>query len=304
MPYQASKAVRKVYVRPLRLVVDESRTVELAPGASGRQGERPQSHSPRATRPPGRDRAARRRGLAGSRADVRRAPRKGVDRKAVDARIVLNGVKPRAIQAQEGRILKRLATGRSIRTAFATNSRAPIRLGFEILKPKVGSAELDEAVVDPSRIEQAAVLRRREVRSLVRCRDRSVRVPDADRRLRDRDHAAEPLVVSAAVRRGRRTRIRFRRARGIRWARAGWGSRRRTSGSTARRTRPRSGTRPRTAASGCASPTPSGSSSTWRSVRRSSSSASSTWRRGRGSWARAWPSASSRSSSSSSPGRC
>ena len=44
-------------------------------------------------------------------------------------------------------MLKRLATGRAIRTAFATNSRAPIRLGFEILKPKVGSAELDEAVV-------------------------------------------------------------------------------------------------------------------------------------------------------------
>jgi len=72
---------------------------------------------------------------------------KGVDRKSVDARIVLKGVKPHAVQAQEGRILKRLAAGRSIRTALATNSRAPIRLGFEILKPKVASAELDEAVV-------------------------------------------------------------------------------------------------------------------------------------------------------------
>ena len=72
---------------------------------------------------------------------------KGLDRKPVDARIVLHGVKPRAVQAQEGRILKRLAAGRSIRTALATNSRAPIRLGFEILRPKVTSAELDEAVV-------------------------------------------------------------------------------------------------------------------------------------------------------------
>jgi len=51
------------------------------------------------------------------------------------------------VQAQEGRTMRRLAAGRSIRTALATNNRAPIRLGFEIQKPKVTSAELDEAVV-------------------------------------------------------------------------------------------------------------------------------------------------------------
>ena len=56
-------------------------------------------------------------------------------------------MKPRAVESQEGRILRKLAAGRSIRTALATNSRAPIRLGFEIQKPKVDSAELDEAVV-------------------------------------------------------------------------------------------------------------------------------------------------------------
>ena len=71
----------------------------------------------------------------------------GLDRNARDARIALDGVKPRAIESQEGRRLKLLATGRSIRTALATNSRAPIRLAYDITKPKVESADLDEAVV-------------------------------------------------------------------------------------------------------------------------------------------------------------
>jgi lipoprotein-anchoring transpeptidase ErfK/SrfK len=72
---------------------------------------------------------------------------KSLDRRARDARIALEGVKPTAIESQEGRILKKLATGRAIRTALATNSRAPIRLGFEFQKPKVEAAELDEAIV-------------------------------------------------------------------------------------------------------------------------------------------------------------
>ena len=128
---------------------------------------------------------------------------KGVDRKAIDARIMLNGVKPRAVKAQEGRILKRLAAGRAIRTAFATNSRAPIRLGFEILKPKVGSAELDEAVVILRGSNRLLFFDDAKIGSLVRRRDRPVGVPDASRKLRDRELAAEPVVVSAAVGLGR-----------------------------------------------------------------------------------------------------
>ena len=72
---------------------------------------------------------------------------KRLDREPVDAHIELTGLKPRAVKAQEGRILKRLATGRAIRTAFATNSRKAIELPFAIEKPKVETAELDEAVV-------------------------------------------------------------------------------------------------------------------------------------------------------------
>lgn len=147
MPFEAGKAVTKAYSRPLVLVADEARSVDLAPGALG---ARP--NVPKAIR---RARFARPGAVVPLDVEVAQARvrkyverlARSLDREPVDARIELSGVKPRAVQAQEGRILKRLATGRSIRSAFATNSRKPIRLGFEIQKPKVGSAELDEAVV-------------------------------------------------------------------------------------------------------------------------------------------------------------
>jgi lipoprotein-anchoring transpeptidase ErfK/SrfK len=147
MPYQATKAVTKVYARPLVLVVDEARDIELAPTALGAK-----ANVPKAVR---RARLARPGAVVPLDVEVSQARvrtyverlGRGIDRKAVDARIVLSGVKPRAVQAQEGRLLKRLAAGRAIRTALATNSRAPIHLGFETIKPKVDSAELDEAVV-------------------------------------------------------------------------------------------------------------------------------------------------------------
>ena len=147
MPFQAGKAVTKMYTRPLALVVDEARTIELAPSALG---ARP--NVPKAVR---RARFARPGAIVPLDVEVSQARvRKYVaglgqdlDRKARDARVELKGVKPTAIESQEGRILKKLAAGRAIRTALATNSRAPIRLGFEIQKPEVEAAELDEAVV-------------------------------------------------------------------------------------------------------------------------------------------------------------
>ena len=147
MPTQATKAVEKAYARHLRLIVDQTRTVDLAPGALGAK-----ANFSKAIR---RARLARPGAIVPldvevSQARVRRyVDRLGnrVDREARDARIALEGTKPRAVKSQEGRRLKRLAAGRSIRAALATNSRTPIRLGFEISKPKVETAELDEAVV-------------------------------------------------------------------------------------------------------------------------------------------------------------
>jgi lipoprotein-anchoring transpeptidase ErfK/SrfK len=147
MPYLAGKAVAKAYAQPLPLVVDETRTVELAPGALGAQANVPKAIRRARFARPG---AVVPLDVEVSQARVRRYVErlgKSTDREALDARIALEGTKPRAVKSQEGRRLKRLAAGRSIRTALATNSRKPIRLGYEITKPKVASAELDEAVV-------------------------------------------------------------------------------------------------------------------------------------------------------------
>jgi lipoprotein-anchoring transpeptidase ErfK/SrfK len=147
MPFQAGKAVTKVYALPLRLVVDASRTIEVAPRSLGAR-----ANVPKAIR---RARFARPGALVPLDVDVSQARvrgyvetlAKGLDRKPRDARIELKGTKPLAVEAQVGRILKKLATGRAIRTALATNRRNPISLGFELQKPEVTSAKLDEAVV-------------------------------------------------------------------------------------------------------------------------------------------------------------
>jgi lipoprotein-anchoring transpeptidase ErfK/SrfK len=147
MPFQAGKAVLKVYSRPLVLVVDQKRKEKLTPTALGAR-----ANVPKAIR---RARFARPGALVPLDVEVSQARvRTYVDRlgrrfdlEARDARIVVDGMKPRAVESQEGRHLKRLATGRTIRTALATNSRAPIRLPFAVLRPKVDTAELDEAVV-------------------------------------------------------------------------------------------------------------------------------------------------------------
>jgi lipoprotein-anchoring transpeptidase ErfK/SrfK len=145
--YQARKAVEKTYAEPLQLVVDDARTVTLAPPALGAK-----ANFDKAIR---RARFARPGAIVPLDVAVSQARVRGyvdrlgnrVDRDARDARIVLEGVRPRAIEAQDGRYLKRLLTGRAIRTALATNGRLPIRLRYEITRPEIRSAKLDEAIV-------------------------------------------------------------------------------------------------------------------------------------------------------------
>jgi lipoprotein-anchoring transpeptidase ErfK/SrfK len=147
MPFQANKAVQRVYKQPLVLVVDAKQKVTLDPATLG---ARP--NFPKAIR---RARLARPGALVPLdvqvsqgrvRGYVERLARK-LDRVPRDARIDVVGQKPRPIEAQDGRLLHRLATGRTIRTALATNSRAQIRLGFEIQKPEVDSDDLTQAIV-------------------------------------------------------------------------------------------------------------------------------------------------------------
>jgi lipoprotein-anchoring transpeptidase ErfK/SrfK len=147
LPYQARRAVEKAYLQPLELVIDDAHANALPAASLGAK--------------PNFDKAIRRARFARpgaivpldvvvSQARVRgyvdRLGKK-VDRDARDARIVLQGLRPRAIEAQTGRYLKKLLTGRAIRSALATNSRAPIRLRYEITQPVVRSAKLDEAIV-------------------------------------------------------------------------------------------------------------------------------------------------------------
>jgi lipoprotein-anchoring transpeptidase ErfK/SrfK len=147
MPYQARKAVQKQYARHLKLIVDESHTVDLPPAALGAKANLEKAIRRARFARPG---AVVPLDVAVSQGQVRRYVEKlgtRLEREARDARIALEGTKPRAVKSQEGRKLKRLATGRAIRTSLATNTRTPIRLGFEITKPEVENAELDEAVV-------------------------------------------------------------------------------------------------------------------------------------------------------------
>lgn len=147
MPYQATRAVTKAFQRSLVLVTQEQEKVELAPAALEATPNVPKAIRRARLAKPG---ALVPLDVEVSQARVRRYVSrlgKRFDREPVDAHIALAGLKPRAVQAQEGRILKRLAVGRAIRTAFATNSRRPIGLPFATRKPKVSTAQLDEAVV-------------------------------------------------------------------------------------------------------------------------------------------------------------
>jgi lipoprotein-anchoring transpeptidase ErfK/SrfK len=146
-PYQALKAVERAYADPLQLVIDDAHSVSLPPSGLGAKASFDKAIRRARLARPG---AIVPLDVAVSRARVRGyVDRLGnrIDRDARDARIVLQGLRPRAIESQDGRYLKRLATGRSIRTALATNSRAPIRLRYEITKPEVRAAKLDEAIV-------------------------------------------------------------------------------------------------------------------------------------------------------------
>jgi hypothetical protein len=146
-PYQANKAVQRVYARPLVLVVDQKAKEKLDPGTLGAR--------PNFTKAIRRARVARPGALVPLDVEVSQARVRSyverlagrVDREPRDARIDVVGLKPRPIESEDGRHLKRLVAGRTIRTALATNSRAPIRLAFEKLRPEVDSDDLVEAVV-------------------------------------------------------------------------------------------------------------------------------------------------------------
>jgi hypothetical protein len=147
LPSEAADAVRDRYVTPVTLVVGPARSIRLAPRELGAKANIPKAIRRARVARPGRivpldvDVSTAR-----VRAYVDRLARK-LDRDALDAEVVLRGLRPRAIESHEGRYLRRLAGSRAIRFALKRNTRTPIRLGFEVRKPEVVSVDYEGAIV-------------------------------------------------------------------------------------------------------------------------------------------------------------
>ena len=153
MPYQASKAVTKAYARAAQLVVvDEARTIELAPDAARREGRTSPKAIRRArARAPRRDRSARRR--ASRRRRVRRVCGSPRDTGSTARRATRAIVPRRREAAARSSRRKGVASSGSrpadpIRTALATNSALadPAAVRHHEAEGR-GRPKLDEAIV-------------------------------------------------------------------------------------------------------------------------------------------------------------
>ena len=147
MPERATEVVQRAFTRPIVLVVSPTRKIRLQPSALAARANVPKAvrrarvARPGATVPLDVDVS-----VARVRTFVERLGRE-LDVKAIEARLVFAGKKPRAIKSEEGRRLKRLASSRAVRFALMRNTRTPIRLGFDTVKPKVASVDLGTTVV-------------------------------------------------------------------------------------------------------------------------------------------------------------
>jgi lipoprotein-anchoring transpeptidase ErfK/SrfK len=146
-PRTAADLLRKAFSRPLVLVVSPEQRVRATPQELGAQAK-----IDKAIR---RARSAR----AGlqipldvevSRAKLRRYVDKLAQRfdlEAVDAGVVLKGIRPTFVEAQDGRKLRANRTGLVIRISLATHMRDPIPLDFDVTKPEVRKVESGPAIV-------------------------------------------------------------------------------------------------------------------------------------------------------------
>lgn len=147
MPDRAAVAVKRAFARPLVLVASPRRKIRLEPNVLGARPNVPKAVRRARLARPG---ASVPLDVEVSRARIRNYVErlgKQLDAEAVDAHIALDGVKPHGVPSQDGLRLKRVANTRGLRTAFAQNRRTPMRLAFDVVKPKVTSAELDQTVV-------------------------------------------------------------------------------------------------------------------------------------------------------------
>ncbi len=146
-PRTAADLIRKEFSRPLVLVVGPTQRIRATPQALGAQAK-----IDKAIR---RARSAR----AGvqipldvdvSRAKLRRYVDKlaaRFDHEAVDAGVVLKGIRPTFVEPQDGRKLRTNRTGLVIRISLATHMRDPIPLDFDVTKPEVRKVPSGPAIV-------------------------------------------------------------------------------------------------------------------------------------------------------------
>lgn len=144
---EATELIQKTFTRPLVLVVDSEHRIRVAPQDLGARAKiakairRARSARPSAAIPLDVD---------VSRPTLRRYVGRlsgRIDRLPVDAGVVLRGIKPRLIEAADGRTLKRLRLGLSLRIALAKQARDPIAIPFAVSKPKVRTAKLGASIV-------------------------------------------------------------------------------------------------------------------------------------------------------------
>jgi lipoprotein-anchoring transpeptidase ErfK/SrfK len=147
LPYQASAAVRKAFDRPLVLVLTPTRQYRVKPSTLGAYPYVRKAITRARFARPG---AAISLDVKVNRAKVRsyteRLARKLV-RPAVDARLVLRGAAVRVVPSKDGRKVLVTENTRAIRTALATNRRAPIQLQIGPVKAKVTATDLGAAIV-------------------------------------------------------------------------------------------------------------------------------------------------------------
>jgi lipoprotein-anchoring transpeptidase ErfK/SrfK len=72
---------------------------------------------------------------------------KRYNREPVDAGVVLKGVRPKVTEAEDGRKLKIMRTGLTLRIALSTHMRDPIPLDFGVVKPEIRNVKLGPTIV-------------------------------------------------------------------------------------------------------------------------------------------------------------
>jgi lipoprotein-anchoring transpeptidase ErfK/SrfK len=146
-PRSATKLVQKAFSRPLILVVSPEQRIRVAPQDLGARAKIEKAIRRARSARPG---AAIPLDVDVSRTTLRRYVErlaKRFDRKPVDAGVVLRGIKPRLIEAEDGRHLRLLRNGLTLRIALSTHLREPIALAFDVRKPKIRNATLGPSVV-------------------------------------------------------------------------------------------------------------------------------------------------------------